>query len=267
MSDSLPEAEFWDLIHPHTGDLTSVQRTPRGFSSDLTALVESEKGPFFVKAVANRPGGRRDSIVRERDINPFVRPISPELLWYAESEKWIVLGFAKVEGRSADFTPEPADLPASVELLGRIGRVGLPEIAWNWAESRWDRFAESETQAALFAGNALLYTDINPSNLLIGAQQSWAVDWAWPTRGAAFIDPACLVLQLIAAGHSAESAEGWAGGCAAWVGGERKAVDAFAAANVRMYRSLVERKPDAEWLRAMLTSAEAWATHRGVTLP
>jgi len=264
VSDSLPGPEFWAQVHPHTGDVTDIQRTVRGCMSDLTAVVECEKGPVFIKAVRNRQGGRLDSLDRERLINPFVRPFSPELLWHSKAGEWAVLGFEVVKGRSADFAPGSADLPDVVDLIDHIGWLELPTVAAEWPESRWDRFAEGE--ASLFEGHSLLYTDINPDNLLIGEQANWAVDWAWPTHGAAFIDPACLVLQLIGAGHSADAAEGWASGCSAWVGAEQKAVNAFAAANVRMYRSFAERKPDEEWLRAMLAAAEAWAQWRGLSL-
>ncbi len=160
MSDSLPGDEFWASIRPHTGTVHQVERTARGFSSDLTALVECDTGRFFVKAVANRPGGRRDSIIRERQINTAVVPISPALLWCTESDEWVVLGFAAVAGRTSDFTPGSGDLPAVVALLNRIGAVSLPEVAQDWTETRWDRFTGSEEEALLFRGRALLHTDI-----------------------------------------------------------------------------------------------------------
>jgi hypothetical protein len=37
-------------------------------------------------------------------------------------------------------------------------------------------------------GDALLHTDFNPLNILVGPDRVWMIDWAWPTRGAAFID-------------------------------------------------------------------------------
>lgn len=255
-------SELRALVLPYTGDLGDVQRTERGFSSDVTALVECEKGPFFVKAVRNRPGGRRDSLTRERLINPFVRPISPELRWHAEGDGWLALGFEMVKGRSSDFTPDSADLPAVVDTLSRIGELVLPEIARDWPETRWNRFARNETDAAHFRGDALLYTDINPSNFVIEGQNTWAVDWAWPTHGAAFIDPACLVVQLVAAGHSAEAAEAWASRCTAWTSAGPQAIDAFAAASLRMYRAFAKRKPEAEWLKSMVAACESWIEHR-----
>ncbi|QMU70107.1 hypothetical protein [Streptacidiphilus sp. P02-A3a] len=265
MRDSLPGPQFWARIRSHTGEVTEVQRTARGFMSDLTALVECEKGPFFLKAVANRPGGRRDSIIRERRINAAVMPISPGLRWCAESDEWIVLGFTAVAGRTSDFTPGSGDLPAVVALLNRMGALPLPRVARDWTETRWDRFAAGQAEATLFRGGALLHTDINESNLLIGDRQAWAVDWAWPTRGAAFIDPACLVVQLVAAGHQAQDAESWAARCPAWTSADPRALDAFAAASTRMYQRFAERKPGS-WFDSMAAAARRWAAGRGVTL-
>ncbi|MFJ5227426.1 phosphotransferase [Streptomyces sp. NPDC088400] len=266
MNRNAPGPEFWSLLHPHTGDVTDFRPTPRGFSSDVAALIECEKGRFFVKAVRNRPGGRRDSIIRERLINPAACPISPTLKWHSEDDTWHVLGFDWVDGRGSDFAPGSPDLPAIVDTLNRIGEVDLPEMARDWLETRWNRFATDDADASLLQGEALLYTDINPSNLIIGDQNTWAVDWSWPTRGAAFIDPACLVVQLISAGHSAERAESWASGCAAWTDADPKAIDAFAAATLRMHRAFAERKPDASWLRAIAEAARSWASYRGVTV-
>ncbi|MFC5723476.1 hypothetical protein ACFP1Z_25250 [Streptomyces gamaensis] len=257
-------SDFWALVHPHTGDLTHARPVPGGHSSDVTALVECAKGRFFVKAVPNRPGGRRDSITREQLINEAVRPVSPALRWHTESDEWIVLGFEFVEGRPSEFAPGSPDLPTVVGLLNRIGGLKLPEVAQDWDETRWDRFVANEADTALFRGDALLYTDINPGNLLIGDRDAWAVDWAWPTRGAGFIDPARLVVQLIAAGHSPRSAEDWAAGCTAWVNADPGAIDAFAAANLRMNRRFADRNPEASWLTAMVAAAQAWTDHRGI---
>ncbi|GAA2427193.1 hypothetical protein GCM10010191_45100 [Actinomadura vinacea] len=260
---SLPGPGFEALIRPHTGDLADIRPTARGNGSAFTGMVECSQGPFFVKAVPNRPGGRRDSLIREGLVNRFVQPISPALRWRAEDEAWVALGFEVINGRPSDFTPGSSDLPAIVEILNSIGQLALPDIAHDWLETRWDRYAE-DGDADLFRGDALLYTDIHESNLLIGDRDTWAVDWSWPTRGAAFIDPALLVMQLIASGHDAEAAETWVSECRAWKAADPAAVDAFAAATQRMWRERVERNPDTTWLKAMLVAAQEWAGHRGI---
>lgn len=259
-----PGPEIRALIHPYTGELSDARRTERGYSSDLTAVVECEKGPFFVKAMRNRPGGRRDQMIREKLINPFVRPISPALLWVAEGDQWIVLGFEVIDGRPSDFEPDSPDLPTVVDLLNRIEGLELPRVAQSWPETRWNRFTGTNAEVELFRGDALLHTDINPDNMIIGAGKSWVVDWSWPTHGAPFIDPAMLVLQLVAAGHSPESAEAWAARCEAWMNADSKAIDSFAAACVRMQWAFARRRPEESWLKALAEAAEAWANYRGV---
>lgn len=258
------EGEIEALARPITGRWTAVRPTEYGFSSDLTALAECEKGTFFVKAMRNRPGGRRDSLLRERDVNPYVREVSPALLWVAEDETWVVLGFEEVEGRPSDIVPGSADLGAIVDLVVAVGTLELPDVAQYWLETRWDTYVADAGDAAWFRGDALLHTDINADNVLIGKERAWLVDWAWPTRGAGFIDAACLVLQLVAAGHDPGSAEAWASRCPAWTQADPRAVDAFARANVRMYETFAARKPEESWLEAMAASAREWAAHRGL---
>ncbi|MFK0114699.1 hypothetical protein [Streptomyces sp. NPDC090994] len=262
MDDDLPEDAVLPLIKKHTGPVVQVRRTARGFSSDLTALVDCGEGRFFVKAMRNRPGGRRKSLIREKQINGHLGHISPPLLWDVESADWLVLGFEVIDGRSSDFAPGSPDLPLVVGVLGEIGRLSLPEIARTWTETRWDRFALNSSEAELFKGHSLLHTDINPSNCLVVKRRVWAVDWAWPTRGAGFIDPALLVLQLIAAGHTPDGAEAWASELSAWREAAPEAINAFVAANLRMYRAAAERKPDEDWLKAMAEACRAWAGHR-----
>lgn len=261
-----PSPGFRALIRPHTGEVSHIGPPDgHGFSTDLLAVVEGEKGSFFVKAMRNRPGGRRDQMLREEAINPFVQPLAPALLWRAEDEEWIVLGFERVHAREVDFTPGSRDLPVVVDLLNRIHALDLPEVARDWPETRWDWFAD-EGASALFRGDTLLHADVNPSNFLVSDGCSWVVDWSWPTRGAAFIDPAMLIVQLIAADHTPAAAESWASKCSAWTKAAPEAVDAFATAYARMNRRRALRKPDELWLTAMAEATESWAAHRGTAV-
>ncbi|MFI1377798.1 hypothetical protein [Embleya sp. NPDC020886] len=144
---SLPGLELLALIKPHTGEPRIIRPTARGFGSDVAALVEGGNGRFFVKAVRNRPGGRRDSLVRERLINPTAHPISPALPWNAEDDEWVAPGFEMVEGRCSDFAPDSPDLTSIVDSLNRIGEFDLPEVAHDWSETRWNRFAADEARS------------------------------------------------------------------------------------------------------------------------
>ncbi|MGW1280231.1 protein kinase [Streptomyces tsukubensis] len=262
MTERLPDPDFLDLVKPFTGPVTEMRPTERGFMSDVLVLIDGGIGRFFVKGVRNRTGGRRDSLVRERLINRFVRPVSPRLCWHTENDRWMALGFEQVAGRPSRFEPGSPDLPAVLDLLGRIGEIPLPTLAADWHETRWDAFAADASEARLFRGDSLIHGDVAPGNLLVGTEDSWAVDWAWPTRGAGLIDPSCLVLQLIAAGHSPEGAETLVAQNPAWSKSAPQAIDAFARAGLRMYHQRAERYPEQTWLRDMEATAQAWVDHR-----
>ena len=252
-----PGSEFWSLIAPHTGAIGAVRHAERGYSSDVTAIVECAAGLVFVKAV-REPSPHASSLAREAEINPYVRSVSPALRWSLHQHGWIVLAFDVISGSYADFRPGSADLPAVVEALDAIGAIDCPDIAMTWRERRWDRFTD---QVTMLSGDALLYTDINPDNLIMTSSGVSVVDWSWPTRGAAFIDPACLVVQLIAAGHTPIEAEQWAQHCAAWQSADPRAVNAFATATVRMYQHFENRDPS-PWRQAMTQAVTAWTAHR-----
>jgi hypothetical protein len=254
-----PGTEFWALVAPHTGKVTGIRHAERGYNSDLTAVVECEAGSVFLKAV-REPSPHASSLAREAEINPYVRSVSPALRWCFSGNGWIVLAFEVATGNYADFEPGSADLPAVVDAVNAIGEIGCPDLARDWRETRWDRFTD---QTTLFQGDALLYTDINPDNLLVTGHGVWVVDWSWPTRGAGFIDPACLVVQLIAAGHRPGEAEQWAQRCAAWPAADPNAIDAFATATVRMYQHFEKRDP-APWRKAMTRAVTEWADYRNV---
>ncbi|GAA0961083.1 MULTISPECIES: hypothetical protein [Streptomyces violaceusniger group] len=53
-----------------------------------------------------------------------MKPVAPALLWRAEDESWIALGFEVVEGKRADFGPGSRDLPAVVDAFNRISALG-----------------------------------------------------------------------------------------------------------------------------------------------
>ncbi len=170
------------------------------------------------------------------------------------------LGFAYAPGRHARFEPGSPDLPAVTRAIDRITATPLPPVAAGWRETRYDRYAPAT--AGRFAGDTLLHGDINPDNLLISPDgTATVVDWSWPTHGAAFIDPACLAVQLIAAGHTPAHAEQWAAQCTAWHHADPAAITAFAAATLRMYQRFEEHDPQ-PWRKAMTTAAAQWAEHR-----
>ena len=250
-----------DLIRPHTGEVENVTAA-RGYGASTTGLAVTARGRFFIKAT---PQGDRDleSARREAAINPFVAPIAPAVRWQAEDEAWFAVGFDAVEGRTADFLPGSADMPTVIDTLNRVSALPLPEIARDWVETRWDRFA-TQAEKDLLRGDALTHTDIHGRNFLLGSEgQAWLVDWEWPTRAASAVMPTCLAVQLVSSGHSPESAEAWVSKTDAWDASSPESLVAVGRANARMNRWFAGLRPEEKWLDALAVAAEEWSEHLG----
>ncbi|WP_333774494.1 hypothetical protein [Streptomyces sp. IBSBF 3136] len=114
--------------------------------------------------------------------------------------------------------------------------------------------------ADLLAGRTLLHTGLAPHNVLVN-DRAHLIDWAWPTRGAAWIDPAVLILRLLEAGHSLTSADSVARQFPSWRSAPGPAVQAFTAANAAAWVEIA-RTDAAPWKAAMARHAsavETWA--------
>lgn len=101
-----------------------------------------------------------------------------------------------------------------------------------YADDRWKSCDADPSDAEMLDGTALIHTDWMPGNVLISEGRAWLIDWAWATLGAAWIDPACWLLRLMAHGHTAEDAESIASCLPAYRAADPAHVDAFARANV-----------------------------------
>jgi hypothetical protein len=112
-------------------------------------------------------------------------------------------------------------------------------------------------QAELFAGDHLSHTDWSPGNVLI-ADDARIVDWAWPTRGALWIDPACWIVWLIASGHTPAQAEGCAAKVPAFARAPRHAVTAFSQAQAAMWSEIGDEAPHS----GLAAAAAYWHKHR-----
>jgi RIO1 family len=249
-----------DLIRAQTGPVLSARTVAAGLNSQLAVMLNTAGGQVFVKGLrAGHPGVVRQH--REAMINPCVLPVAPRLRWQTEGAGWNLLAFDYLPGtRHADYTPGSADLPAVVQVLNRLQQIPCPDLAVKRAEQRWAAYIDDAARD-LLAGQTLLHTDFNPLNVLMDAGTAWIIDWAWPTRGAAFIDPACFLLRLMLGGHSAAQAEAWAAQCDSWATASDKAIGAFALACARLYAEIACQDPQ-PWKRRLAAAAQEWARHR-----
>ena len=129
------------------------------------------------------------------------------------------------------------------------------------AEQRWAAYVNDDTDLGLLAGTTLLHTDFNPLNVLLTVDATWIIDWAWPTRGAAFIDPACFLLRLMPGGHTAAQAEAWAAQFTSWRTTPHEAINVFAVACARLYDEIACDDPQ-PWKKRFAAVAQDWAEYR-----
>jgi len=258
--DELP-LPLREAVAARTGPVRFARTVSGGFNSTLAVVLDTPGGRVFVKGLR---GDHRGVVTQGREalINAAVRPVAPALLWHLpDVAGWNVLGFEYVEGRHADYRPGSPDVTAVVAVLDALAGVPCPDVPGVKDASRWRCYADSGDTTP-FEGDALLHTDWKPDNVLIQADGTVrVVDWAWPTRGAAWIDPADLLIQLIANGHTPAQAETHMNRVRGWQQAPVSSVNSFCRANVRLWDEIVGNNPT-PWHQNMARAARSWAQTR-----
>jgi hypothetical protein len=251
-------ADVRDGITSKTGTVHDVEAITIGLNSAITARLDTAGGQIFLKGTrSERAAGAR----REARINPLVTGVSPRLRWQLEASGWHVLGFDFVNGRRADYSPASTDLPVLTTTLTRLSTITAPPDSRHVADRWSDAAQRAGADPALFAGDRLLHTDLNPHNVLITDVGAYLVDWSWPSQGAAWIDTACAALWLIAEGHTPLAAETWARSCRTWDEADPTALNAFAATQAMLWEQIADADPQ-PWKQRLQAAAHAWRDHR-----
>lgn len=262
----LTRISYWSLpetVRAHvekvTGTILAASQVGPGLNSAVAALLHTPVNRYFIKAL---PCDHRWSWTqaREAEIAPHVQSVAPALYARVVTDGWDVLVFDALSGRAADYTPGSPDLAHVADLLTRIGGLACPDITLWDAGQRLKAYAEPG-DLAYFSGGALLHTDWNSDNVIIGATETHIVDWGWATRGAPWLDAAYWIIWLIAAGHEPAAAEDQAGAVPAWRAAPAAGIDAFAAANARLWAKTAGPEPDAFTAR-LADAARRWHAHR-----
>jgi hypothetical protein len=252
-----------EAIEARTGPITTVRAAAAGQNSPLAAIIDTADGQVFAKGL---PSGHRRVITQAREaaVAPLVQHISPALLWHFDEAGWNVLGYDCVPGRHADYTPGSPDLDRLVQLMDALGAIKVPDDGglFKRAEDRWKPYLDDPQAAAIFAGPVLAHSDWTPDNVLVSAPRAWLIDWAWPTLGAGWTDPACWVLRLMASGgHTPAEAEQQASRLPAFQHADPAHIDLFAAANARLWAEIAQSSTTA-WTTKMAQAAQSWSAYR-----
>ncbi|SMD21938.1 phosphotransferase family protein [Kibdelosporangium aridum] len=263
--------EWADLPHElitavveRTGPIRHAVCSPDGYSSQLAATLDTVSGRVFVKGMRLDHPERWTQDV-EAAIGPHLAPLAPTVRWRIVAGGWDLIGFDHITGHSANYQPSSTDLPLVVEGITAIGRMRCPAgVKLKTARARWGRFLDDPSDAAEFAGDALVHSDLNPSNFLItNANGVHMVDWPWATRGAAWLDAACWVVWLVYSGHPPHVAEQWASKVPSWAQASPDAIDLFAVAQTRYWQAKMDAHTN-RMTMALRRAASRWALHRGM---
>ncbi|MFD0229301.1 aminoglycoside phosphotransferase [Streptomyces hirsutus] len=251
-------AQARQAITDKAGPVHAARTADGGLNSGIAAFIDTDHGPVLVKGIpTDHPQAPTQR--RETAINPYLPRACPRLYWHIETAGWDLLGYEVLQGRHADYAPGSADLPLVATAIMELQEIAAPaDIAIKAAEQRWAVYAPPGA-ADLFAGGALLHTDLAPQNVLVD-DRAHVIDWAWPTRGAAWIDPAILILRLLEAGHTLAEADTFACRFPFWRTAPAEAVKAFAAANATAWEEIAnaDRTP---WKAAMARHAAVFLAH------
>lgn len=248
-------------IEACTGPISDVVSVTGGYNSQIAARVRSATGTYFVKGLQTSHK-RAWTQSREAEMSPYVAGLGPALVSHVKDSGWDLLVFEALEGLHADYSPGSPDLPAVAALLARVAETPCPDIGLRPMEERLRAYVAEPSDAWSFAGDALVHTDPNDTNVIVTGSSAKLVDWAWASRGAAWLDAAYWVIWLIAAGgHDPASAERWAAQVPAWGEARPVALTAFAEAKARYWEQVAGAQPD-RFTAGVRAAARRWADYR-----
>lgn len=211
-----------------------------GFSPGLASVLTTEDGRRVFLKAASRAGHRAVAATYAEEarflglVDDAGAPV-PRLLWSDEVEGWVLLAVEHVDAVLPERPWTDADLERALDaveacttalaplLATRADALALPSFAEAYAEpaAAWEEIAvvhadlphraEATRLAAsaprLASGDAVVHSDVRDDAVLLGADGStWVCDWAWPVRGAAWVDTVLLLVGAYGDGLDADAA-------------------------------------------------------------
>lgn len=270
-----------DLLGENVVGIADVQG---GMSASPAAVVTGANGArAFVKACGRSTNPQTfalyeaelptalqvDGLVNTPRLIGTRRPVVP--VPGGASDDWVVIAYEASTGRCPDTPWRDDDLrrvldawqETAAELQRRPGPradVGLPGILQHWDDiaadpsDPWHRWAGhwlprvQRLRAQLDAAEQVAsHTDLRSDNILLEPERVLFADWTHVYRAPAWVDPAILLLEVVAS-RDGSAIPGWVLEHPALIGAPAGAVDAFVAGLAAfMHRRVGVARPDMPW--------------------
>lgn len=212
------------------GSVVRAETQRGGFSPGSADRVVVTTGRrAFVKAVSAQLNRHSPSLHRREGLVSAVLPPTipaPHLLGHYDDGDWVALVFEDADGhppalpwRADELTvvrqalqllaetplpPALTTLPSTGELLGddvagwtRLAADPDPQLPpWATAHLHLLVAVADRAPGVLDEANSLVHTDVRADNVLLREGQAVLVDWPWASRGPAWFDPLCLLVNV-----------------------------------------------------------------------
>ncbi|CAM3397496.1 hypothetical protein NODU109028_15145 [Nocardioides dubius] len=227
----------WRFLPPHirgeverqVGTVVEATSCQQGFTPGFASVLTTDDGGrHFVKAASVQ--AQRAVAASYRTEAEWLHRLDarlpiPALTWFHESD-WVVLAIEHAPGLTPLAPWEDDELARCLEVAATIGehRAGdtLPltpfaddfaDVAQSlpWALAAFpdlpiDALADLlELVPAATDGDRLVHSEARGDNFLLDPEQTLLADWAWPTRGAGWLDAVMLLTSAYADGVDAEA--------------------------------------------------------------
>lgn len=245
-------------IAERVGEPLEVTPASNGDHADIAATVTGPTAKVFIKAAT--ADLRVRSLRYELAASTAIDRYPPAVLWHFESDDWLVVATEHLAGPHPDLSPASPDLDLLAATLEELQNTRAPNGTWYDPAGRLG-FADPR-----MAGEGLVHSDLNPTNLIVTGSGLRIVDWAFATKAAPWVELALLIQWLIGCGHTAGQAERWVAQFPAWAATDRDVVDDFAIRNAAKWAGKAEKSTQV-WVNNLATWTSEWAAYRRSRTP
>lgn len=233
----------WQHLHPDVRALVERElgspvreavSQGAGFTPGFASCLTAEDGSrAFVKAASKQAqrsiAAAYAEEARKLRLLPPALP-APDLLWFHEDERWVVLGLEQVQGRNPTRPWLADELDRCLQALTTVAQAcrtpdpaldllplheDVPQLLTGWdhvarTQPDWPHLDEARELALSYAdlpdAEHLVHADVRDDNFILADDgRTLVCDWNWPALGPAWQDVVDLLVTVHGEGLDADA--------------------------------------------------------------